>query len=241
MLEDKAKFDLAMNLIDGDTEAIKAHLQSLSLDPVDLDMDEINYSGKSATASDETLIIDDVMSRARTSGIEGKITDIIGNQWDAESFGTFLENDVVRNDLLRHVETGVFDTVTDRIHEMKRQDYNGSYTELSSVDQYREAVKDINRENKSKVDMDKGRVEAKQSAIAALINEKTKITDRRKETEFKNKARQEEQTRMDQRKKATTLSKQKSGSTQKTKAFDPMELEGDELLKYMELLKTQGI
>jgi len=73
MLEDQGKFDLAMNLIDGDKEAIKQHLQLLNIDPLDLDMEAINYEGKSNVASQESLVIEDTMERARSIGIEDRV------------------------------------------------------------------------------------------------------------------------------------------------------------------------
>ena len=146
MLEDKAKFDLAMNLVDGDKEAIKEHLKSLKIDPLDLDMETIEYTPKPATTSEEALVLEDTMERARNAGIEDRVRDIVGKEWDDDSFKEFVTNSAVRNDLLNHIETGVYDTVQDKMLELSRLDYDGAYGDLSTVEKYRVAVRALNNE-----------------------------------------------------------------------------------------------
>lgn len=241
MLEDQAKFDLAMNLIDGDKEAIKAHLQSLNIDPIDLDMDKIDYSRKSTLASPESLVIEDTMERARASGIEDKVREVVGKQWDAESFQEFTSNDAVRNDLLNHIETGVYDTVQDKMAELSRLDYNGAYGSLSTVNKYRAAVKELQAEQAAKpvapvTTPAKAAPAAKQSSVKA---EKAKIEAARKDAEYKNKAAAREAKLTQQRKRASSMSKK----TTKPKAkpvFDPMKIEGTELDDLMNQLISGG-
>lgn len=239
MLEDPAKFDLAMNLIDGDPEAIKKHLQSLDIDPIDLDMDEIKYSGKANTASQEALILEDVLERAKNAGIEDRVRNVIGNEWDNESFQEFVSNDAVRNDLLEHMESGMYDLVQDKMNEMSRLDYNGSYGNLSTVNKYRAAVGELQREASTQVVDTAPKATKPVKNITSVTAEKAKIARVRKEEAYKEKAAKREAALAKQRKKATSMSKKKPKAKPKAK-FDPIEVEGQDLDNLMDYLIQGG-
>lgn len=241
MLDDQAKFDLAMNLIDGDKEAIKAHLQSLEIDPLDLDMDSIDYSGKSNVASQESLIIEDVMERAKSAGIEDRVRQVVGKDWDAESFQEFTGNEAVRNDLLQHIETGVYDTVQDKIAEMSRLDYNGSFGNMSTVNKYRAAVKELQASQPAPQTTTVERAPTQEKVVkkATVRSEKAKIAQSRKEAEYKEKAVKQEAKLTQQRKRAASMSKKKAKPKAKA-TFDPMQVEGTELDALMEQLISGG-
>jgi len=242
MLDDQTKFDLAMNLIDGDKEAIKKHLQSLSIDPLDLDMEKINYDGKSNVASQESIIIEDTMERAKASGIEDSVRQVVGKEWDAESFQEFVSNDAVRNDLLNHIETGAYDAVQDKILEMSRLDYNGSFGAMNSISKYRKAVKELQAEQPSKpapVERQEASAPKKVVKKATVKDEKAKIEQSRKEEEYKVKAAKQEAKLTQQRKRAASMSKKKAKAKPKAK-FDPLKVEGEELDSLMDFLASGG-
>lgn len=245
MLEDQTKFDLAMNLIDGDKEAIKQHLQSLGIDPLDLDMEKINYEGKSNVASQESIIIEDTMARAKASGIEDSVRQVIGKEWDAESFQEFVSNDAVRNDLLSHIETGAYDAVQDKILEMSRLDYNGSFGAMNSISKYRTAVKELQTEQAKQVDKPAPAVKQEKASPKKIVkkatvkDEKAKIAQSRKEEEYKIKAVKQEAKLTQQRKKAASMSKKKPKAKPKAK-FDPLKVEGEELDSLMDFLISGG-
>jgi len=242
MLDDQTKFDLAMNLVDGDKEAIKQHLQSLGIDPLDLDMEKINYDGKSNVASQESIIIEDTMERAKASGIEDSVRQVVGKEWDAESFQEFVANDAVRNDLLNHIETGAYDAVQDKILEMSRLDYNGSFGAMNSISKYRTAVKELQTEQASKpAPVEKQETTAPKKVVkkATVNDEKAKIEQSRKEEEYKLKAATQEAKLTQQRKKAASMSRKKPKAKAKAK-FDPLKVEGAELDNLMDFLASGG-
>ena len=179
MLEDQGKFDLAMNLIDGDKEAIKQHLKSLDLDPLEFDMEEIKYEGKKATTPAEALILEDVMERAKASGIEEQVRQVIGKDWDVDSFNEFVDNSAVRNDLLQHIENGAYDVVQDKIAEMSRLDYSGEFGSLNSVAKYRAAAGQLAQEHKTAPVVKEQPKKAPKPA--SVTSEKKKIIDARKQ------------------------------------------------------------
>ena len=241
MLEDQAKFDLAMNLIDGDKEAIKAHLNSLEIDPLDLDMDQISYSGKSTLASPETFVIEDVLERAKASGIEERVREVIGKEWDVESFQEFTKNEAVRNDLLQHIETGAYDLVQDKMAEMSRLDYDGRFGGMSTINKYRAAVAELQQEQQQAPQQQQEAPSKASSAPAksSVKSEKAKIEEARKERAYKEKAAKEASKLNQQRKRASSMSK-KSTKPKAKPQFDPMKVEGSELDELMEFLATGG-
>jgi len=243
MLDDQAKFDLAMNLIDGDKEAIKQHLQSLSIDPMDLDMEKIDYSGKSNVATQESLVIEDVMERAKASGVEDRVRQVVGKDWDGESFQEFVSNDAVRNDLLSHIESGAFENVQDKIAEMSRLDYNGAFGTMNSISKYRAAVKELQAEQASSpapvAEQEAPEPKKAVKKAPSVKTEKAKIEQARKDEEYKEKAAKREAKITQQRKKAASMSKKKPKAKPKVK-FDPMKLEGEELDAHMEYLMSGG-
>ena len=240
MLEDQAKFDLAMNLVDGDKEAIKQHLQSLNIDPLDLDMEQINYEAKPTVASPESLVIEDVMERAKGAGIEDRVRQIVGKDWDAESFQEFVKNDAVRSDLLQHIETGAYDAVQDKMLELKRLDFDGGYSSMNTISQYRVAVAELQREYQAQASTKKQQ-ESTVVKKTAVKTEKAKIADSRKEAIYKEKAAKREAEIAKQRKRAASMSRKKpKAKPAAKKTFDPMELEGEEFDKHMEFLMTGG-
>ena len=244
MLEDQAKFDLAMNLIDGDKEAIKTHLQSLNIDPVELDMEKIDYSGKSNVASQESIAIEDSLERAKHAGYEDQFRQALSKDWDAESFQEFTSNANVRNDLLTHMETGQYDTIQDKIAEMSRLDYNGAFGSKSTINRYRAAVQELQREEAARpapvAPVEKKTPAPKKVVKKPTVNaEKAKIKKSRDEEAYKVKAAKQEAKLTQQRKKAASMSKKKAKAKPKPK-FDPLALEGEEFDKHMEFLISGG-
>jgi len=244
MLEDQTKFDLAMNLIDGDKEAIKKHLQSLEIDPLDLDMEKIEYSGKPTVASQESLVIEDVMERAKATGIEDRVRQVVGKDWDAESFQEFVSNDAVREDLLNHIETGAYDAVQDKMLEMSRLDVNGSFGAMNTISKYRAAVRELQAEQpaaqpSTPVVEPKATTPKKVAKKPTVKAEKAKIEQARKEEEYKAKAAKREAKLTQQRKKAASMSRKKAKAKPKPK-FDPLKVEGEELDNLMDFLISGG-
>jgi hypothetical protein len=245
MLEDQTKFDLAMNIMDGDKEAMKKHMASLSIDPLDFDMDDIAYEAKSTTATNESLVVQDALDRARNSGVEERLRDVVGNQWDEKSFSEFVSNPSVREDLINHLETGVYDKVQDKINQMKMSDYNGSFNDMNAICKYRAAVVELQieaavvRAPVTPTPQPAVAKPVKQAASASVKQEKANIAAARKEAEYKKQVSARNAKTADDRRKATSLSKRKAPAKAKAK-FDPMALEGEEFDAHMELLMSGG-
>ncbi len=245
MLDDPEKFNLAMQLVDGDVEALKAHMKSLDVDPLELDMDEIGYSAANTLASEESLVLDDTLEVARNAGIEPQLREIIGKQWDQSSFDEFLKNPSVRADLIDHIQTGAYDMVQNKINEKKQLDVTGQYGNMTTIQQYRTAVRELQAEaarNPQPAVTPEQQAPVKPEPTVSVDKvkaEKAKIAKERKEAKYKAKAATESKKLNEQRKKATSVSKRKPAAKAKAK-FDPMKVEGEDLDDLMNFLIEGG-
>lgn len=229
ILENPDKFNFAMDLLDGDPEALKAHMQALKVDPLDLDMDTVKYSSKNHITSKEALVLEDTIEQAKNYGVEDKLRATIGKEWDPESFNEFLTVPEVRKDLLEHMATGAFDLVQDKIAEMKTLDYSGTFGAMKSTDQYRQAVQALTAEA-SRIENNLAPASNNNSqSVAPKANvDKSAELAAKQEAEYKRNLETKNRLAEDARKKASSVSKKK-GSTTEVKKFDPLQLEGKEL------------
>lgn len=240
LLEDESKFNFALSLLKGDKAAIKQHMKTLSIDPVDLELDETAYKPTNYVASKESLILEDTLQVARESGIEDKLRKTIGEQWDNESFQEFVSNPDVRQDLLEHMQSGAFDLVQDKIAEMEVLDTYGTFRNMKSTDKYRQAVQLVNKELAAKRPSEPERMPHNAQQQAQQNNRIDAALLAKKEAEYKAQVEQKNKEADEARKKAAAISKKKATTVQ-TKKFDPLSLEGDDLNSFVDGLISGSI
>ena len=240
LLEDESKFNFALSLLKGDKAAIKQHMKTLSIDPVDLELDETAYKPTNYVASKESLILEDTLQVARESGIEDKLRKTIGEQWDNESFQEFVSNPDVRQDLLEHMQSGAFDLVQDKIAEMEVLDTYGTFRNMKSTDKYRQAVQLVNKELAAKRPSEPERMPHNAQQQAQQNNRIDAALLAKKEAEYKAQVEQKNKEADEARKKAAAISKKKATTVQ-TKKFDPLSLEGDDLSSFVDGLISGNI
>ena len=240
LLEDESKFNFALSLLKGDKAAIKQHMKTLSIDPVDLELDETAYKPTNYVASKESLILEDTLQVARESGIEDKLRKTIGEQWDNESFQEFVSNPDVRQDLLEHMQSGAFDLVQDKIAEMEVLDTYGTFRNMKSTDKYRQAVQLVNKELAAKRPSEPERMPNNAQQQAQQNNRIDAALLAKKEAEYKAQVEQKNKEADEARKKAAAISKKKATTVQ-TKKFDPLSLEGDDLNSFVDGLISGNI
>lgn len=248
MLEDPSKFNFVMDLLDGDPEALKKHLQTLKVDPLDLDMENVAYSGaKNHLPSREELVLEDALEQAKQYGAEDKLRTALAKEWDAESFNEFLTVPEVRRDLLEHMATGAYDLVQDRIAEMKMLDVSGAFSSMKATDQYRQAVQSLTADaarmnNSGSNGQTASTKEATAQRVATKPTTGSKAAESaakaKQEAEYKRNLEEKNRKAEEARKRATSVSKKKVSTTE-TKKFDPLALEGEELDKFvMSLIRS---
>lgn len=256
MIDNPEKFNMMMDIMSGDKEALKAFIKSSNIDPIiDLDLDTVNYNGKNYIDSKQSLDIEDTLEIAKNLGIEDKFRETVGKRWDDESFKEFTSTPEVREDLLEHMtnrinpndETSpiIYDAVQDKIAEMKLLDNNGMFNAKSSINQYRAAVvalsndlraRSANQQNVKKEENNATITQAqpKQTTIADVEAEKAKILQKRKEDEYKIELEKKEKLDAEKRKKASSVSKTKPTTVEKKQKFDPLALSGDDFRSYFD-------
>ena len=241
IIGNEEKFNFAMSLLDGDKATIKKHLESLKIDPVDLELDDdanAQYSPRNYMPSKESLVLDEAMDIARSSGVEDKLRTVIAKEWDEESFGEFLRDPRVRNDLITHMQDGSFDTIQNKMTEMEMLDLTGSFRGLKSTDKYRAAIAEINREiqyqyNRQSVNPSIPQQQQYYRSAPVGQNqyqpnaEAERLALAAKEAEYK--AMAEKKLRDDEARKRAAMITKKKSVTVTQKKFDPLALEDDDL------------
>ena len=241
IIGNEEKFNFAMSLLDGDKATIKKHLESLKIDLVDLELDDdanAQYSPRNYMPSKESLVLDEAMDIARSSGVEDKLRTVIAKEWDEESFGEFLRDPRVRNDLITHIQDGSFDTIQNKMTEMEMLDLTGSFRGLKSTDKYRAAIAEINREiqyqyNRQSVNTSIPQQQQYYGSAPTGQNqyqpnaEAERLALAAKEAEYK--AMAEKKLRDDEARKRAAMITKKKSVTVTQKKFDPLALEGDDL------------
>ena len=241
IIGNEEKFNFAMSLLDGDKATIKKHLESLKIDPVDLELDDdanAQYSPRNYIPSKESLVLDEAMDIAKSSGVEDKLRTVIAKEWDEESFGEFLRDPRVRNDLITHMQDGSFDTIQNKMTEMEMLDLTGSFRGLKSTDKYRAAIAEINREiqyqyNRQSVNPSIPQQQQYYRSAPVGQNqyqpnaEAERLALAAKEAEYK--AMAEKKLRDDEARKRAAMITKKKSVTVTQKKFDPLALEGDDL------------
>lgn len=245
-LDDPTKFDMAVNLMNRDPEAIKTLIKDSGIDVLDMDMDNINYAGKQHRASNAEVVLDEVMASAKASGVESNIREVLGGQWSEDgSLVEVLDNPTEAQALVNHLvedENGnsIYKDVTSRINEKLRTDYNSAFANKNSLSQYKEAANELEAEYRERVAQEdkQSKLEkiraATQSQTSKVETEKAKIAEQRKEKEYKTKVEKTTKKVNDARKKAASLSSpKKKVKANSGKKFDPLKLNDNELEDFL--------
>ena len=160
----------------GDKEAIKKLLEKHKIDPMDLDLETINYASNTKNiASDADVEFTDTLQDINAS--LPKIQEILTKVWDTESKTKLLSNPALLKGLHQEIEMGRFDTVQAKLEHEKTF---GRYRGVSDIDAYIDIVtKMVSQEYRhSHKDEDTPQVEAikrtSEKAKAAPIRNKPK-------------------------------------------------------------------
>jgi hypothetical protein len=251
MLDNPEKFNLMLNALDGDKEAIKKIIQEAEIDPVELDMENINYTPKNQIASDKEVAFEDVIETAQQYGVKDKVEQVIAKDWDDNSVIELLEDPQNSADLVNHLSTGVYDLVQQRIAEKKMSDPYGAYSNKRAIDQYREAANELEQEYILALQQqaaaqqmqqqqpeenfynNNGNVQFSEAEIQAEI-ERIK-----QEKAYANKVQKKNAEAEQGRKKAASVSRRKSKTRKKETKFDPGAMSDEEFTSYLDSLIFQ--
>lgn len=251
MITDQAKFDLAMNIMDGDKEALKAHMKSLNIDPIDMDLDEVDYQGTSTTSSDIELGLNDVIDASANAGIKHDVERVLYNDWDQDSVVDLLSTENSRNLFIEHMKpdangNSIFKAVTARAREMSVM--NPGFADRNSIQKYNAALNELEREQNEQSQKNGGSETASKPSVKdalaeAQASEAKKVADASSAAVAKYKLEMEEKNRVadEARKKAASVSQKKTVKATTKKEVNPMKLEGESFVDYWKQLTRVGL
>jgi len=248
LLDNPEKFNLMINAMDGNQEAIKKLIKNAEIDPVELDMDNIDYTPTNSLASSMEMAYEDVLDSASQNGVKEQVEKVISGEWDDQSIIELLDDPENSSDLVNHLSTGVYDMVQERIAEKKMTDVNGVYSNKKSIEQYREAAQELDEEyrqfvaNKQQQELNDntGSSEVEDNGFGNQESqfseeEIQKEIDRIKEERiYAAKVEKKNAQAASGRKKAASVSKKKPRTKKSDNSFDPGKLSDDEFSAYLD-------
>ena len=219
---DPDKFNLAMSLIDGDEEAIKKVIKDRGMDPLEFDLDNVNYVSKNTLPSEERMLIEEVALQAKDLGIDDKFNTALSKDFDDASLDIFVnsKNEHIRNNLLAQLKDGTYDTVQNEVKRMEMLDYSNKLSGLNTIEKYNLAASKLFATKEPVVPEEPAKVVDNSAEL-----EKAKAKELADAAEFKKKAAAKEKEIADQRKKAASVSKKRVVKV-KSKEVRPEELSG---------------
>jgi hypothetical protein len=235
ILDNPDKFNLMMNAMSGDKEAVKAFLKQSDIDPLELDMEEVNYKPTNVVASPLNIAVEDLMDNASQFGVQDRVNSVISKDWDNESVLELLEDPHSTSDLVSHMSNGVYDMVQERIAQKKMTDVLGTFSNKKSIDQYKEAVIELENEvvqaqRAAEINRSQNAVNTRQSFDEAAVQ--AEIAKIKAEREYSFKVKEKNEAAEHARKKAASVSKKKTTTRKKSTKFDPMKLDDEKFEEF---------
>lgn len=228
-LDDPEKFNFAMQVMDGDEEAIKKFLKDKNIDPFEFDMETINPEQKQYTASKIDIAVDEMFEDAQRIGVDKQLQEAFSRDWDDSSVVSILEDKNYQQDLLDHIASGAYDIIQDKITEIKRSDMSGQYANLSKIDQYKQAIVTINKEQSiaNEINSNANSTAGSEAEVKTQAEPAVKVSAKEEE-EYKKKVASDNKKAANARKKAASVSRKKSGTKKNKQQFDPDKLSDEE-------------
>ena len=109
---DNDSIGFAIDLVNGNKDAILKLLKEKSINPLDLDIDSDNaYQPTTGLVPEQSVEFDDIMADIRGSEYANATTQTV-QKWDAQSRAEVRKKPQIIADLHHHMETGVYDKVS---------------------------------------------------------------------------------------------------------------------------------
>jgi len=254
IIDNPDKFNLMLNALDGDKEAIKKIIQEAEIDPTELDMENIDYKPTNQLASDIEVAFEDVIGTAEQYGVRDRVEQVVGKDWDDNSVIELLEDPQNSADLVNHLSTGVYDLVQQKIAEKKMTDPYGVYSNKRAIDQYREAAQELESEYLTYIEQEQKRLASEGVAFDANGHPvrdngygkaqsephfseeeiQAEINRIKQEQEYASRVEKRNAEADKGRRKAASVSKRKPRSKKKEITFDPGKMSDEEFTEFLD-------
>ncbi len=118
---DPSKLNFAIDLINGNPEAIRKLIadNQVSYDDLDREKDPIDYTPTDHTPSDAVMTFDDTVANLQSSVEGAKTLDIITKHMDRQSQHLFAKQPEQMNFLMEQVKDGTYDKIANEINRQK--------------------------------------------------------------------------------------------------------------------------
>lgn len=113
---DEDKLSYAIDLLNGESEAIKKFFADTKIDPLDIDVDsEVQYEGNRHTIQDNEVIFQEAIDEVLDSEGGGDTIREINEKWDKGSVAQLGSNPEVLKIIHAQKQSGVYDQVVNEI------------------------------------------------------------------------------------------------------------------------------
>jgi len=151
----------------GDIEVMKARLKELDINPLDLDVEDVNYQAQDHMVSEHSIELDDIQRELDTRGSTEKVVNAL-NSMDAGSKEFFSENPQRLLNLEQDITNGVFDEIYGNVLYEKRMGRLGGKSDIEAYIEFAQSrATDVTPEKPEVVQKPKKIVDTKKRAKAA--------------------------------------------------------------------------
>jgi len=223
LLEDQNKLALVLEAANGNPDALKKLMKENEIDPMELDLDEIDESSIDPSkhlVPEIEIKFNDLLDTSAKLGIEEPFVDNVVKKWDSDSITKLINDDASKQHLLNHIKTGSFNKVQEEIKSLELRDLSGQFRHMSDFDKYVVASNSLAEKY------------VKKNEPQRLVEEQP-VKEAVEQREVKQKV-ENKNNRLEAAKKASKSSEQVDKSTAKTnKKRDLMDLDNDAFLEQM--------
>jgi hypothetical protein len=231
LLTDPEKLALALEAVNGNTDALKIIMEKNEIDPFEIDMDNVDKSSIDPSKyykTDVELNFEEFVNEAQASGVKDTLFNTVLETWDDQSVVDLSMDPMSRRNIMQHMKTGAFDIIQQEIVKQEMLDINNAtgFKNKSAFDKYVEASHVVANRQKQNSD-----VAIDEPAIENQITKEPEANEVTEET----KPKKESTKRLNKAKKASRLtSTSNRGSTPETKGEVKLdELNSEEFMKAM--------
>lgn len=208
-LLDQDKLNFLIDLSKKDPKAISKLVKDAELDPLDMDLEDTDYTPNDHQIPDQAIVLDEVLSNIETTPTYNRCIDVVGNTWDQQSRTMLSSNPQMIAQINEQMQLGIFDMINQEVEHVKMF---GGLTGMSDFDAYRAVGKQM---------YDQGafnHVNQNQPQPQPLARTQVRHTDAAEQ--YNN-----------QRRRAAATPKQSRSNSSNMQSFNPLAMSDEEFLR----------
>jgi len=190
--------NLAIDVLNGDKDALSEVLKRKGIDALDLDTEESNYVAKDYGRDENTLDVADVIKSIEGDEKFETTRNILAKGWDDSSYRELTSNPELIRLLHTDVQNGMYDTIQPIANKLKV--YGGNTK--SDLEYYKEAAQQYFGQLEQQRQAGQVETDRLTELEKAQATEEKRLKELREERERLEKLKQEDKTRKEKSKKA---------------------------------------